>query len=317
MLDAAMVTRHQFGVDGADGMDVVGRLQQYAGVLPQISLEYEPAHKLLWITMRPEPKPVLTLPMIDSLRRVQLAIHDIWGATTDRPILFAALRSRGRVFSLGGDLDFILDCLAKNDRPALEDYARIACEAIALSREGMSGTVLTFAAVKGRVMGGGIDTARGCNTMVAEEGATFCYPEVNYNHFPIAAVPVLSRHARLAEVTEILMSGRDFGAADFAEMGIADALVPTGTSEDWIRRYADGALASHAARIGIVAACNRQHGDVAGQLAAGVLPWVRHIMTLKPIEISKLQRIATAQERLLGRLLRDASPVPASPDRVP
>lgn len=285
-------------------LDVVEFLNAEAGPFPQIELAYEADKKLLWITMRPEPKPVLTAVMIDSLRRVQLAAYECWGHDADRPIRFMALRSFNGIFSLGGDLDFILDCLAKNDRAALVDYARIACEAIALSRNGVNGTVLTFAAVRSRIMGGGVDTARGCNFVVAEEQATFSYPEVNFNHYPIAAVPVLARHIGHAAAERILLSCRDHGAAELQALGMLDAVVPAGGSEDWIRNYVSAAMHSQEARVGVIAACNRMAGDFAGQLRESMDAWVKHIFALRPTEIAKLQRIAAAQERMLARLLK-------------
>ncbi|WP_299559277.1 crotonase/enoyl-CoA hydratase family protein [Enterovirga sp.] len=283
---------------------VVAAIEGRAGQLPQVSLAYEPEHKLLWITMRPEPKPVLTLSLIESIRNVQLAVWSLWERQPDRPILFMAVRSRGRVYSLGGDLDFYLDCLARNDRAGLSHYARVASDVILMSRNGLNGSVITLSNVHARVMGGGIDSARGCNVMVAEEEATFTYPEVNYNHFPISAVPILSRHAGPIQAEKILLSGQDYTAAEFHDRGVIDALVPKGTGEDWIRRYTVGTQGTHAARVAVMAAFNAQAGDLATALDTAASAWVSHLLNLHPLEISKLQRIAAAQERMLGRLLR-------------
>jgi DSF synthase len=282
---------------------VVERIVAYAGSLPQISLEYEPDSRLLWITLRPEPKPVFTLPSIQSVLKVQHAVRDLWGTSADRPVLFLAFRGRGAVFSLGGDLDYYLDCLAANDRDGLHAYAAAAAEVIGLNRSGVDGCVITLATVHAKALGGGIDPARACNVMVAEEAASFCYPEVNYNHFPISAVPILSRHAGFIEAEKILMGGRDHTAAEFAARGVLDAVVPNGSGEDWVRAYARAALPTHSARVSVIAAINRQAGDLSAELARAVSSWVSHILTLKPLEISKLQRIAAAQERMLGRLV--------------
>lgn len=283
---------------------VIEDLKRRAGALPQISLDYEVQHKLLWITLRPEPKPVFTLPVIESVRKVQLAIAELWGTVPDRPVLFLAFRSQGRVFSLGGDLDYYLDCLANGDRAGLAAYARTAADVIEMNANGIGGSVITLATVQARAMGGGIDPARACNVMVAEENATFCYPEVNYNHFPISAVPILSRHAGPIEAERILLSGRDYTGQEFLACGVLDALVPDGTGEDWIRRYATASISSHSARVALMASFNRVSGDLGAELSSGASGWVSHIMSLKPLEISKLQRIAAAQERMLGRLLR-------------
>lgn len=293
----------QVDAPSSSGNGVVESILAAYGPLPQISLEYEAAAKLLWITLRPEPKPVFTLPSVQSVLKVQHAIRDLWGKTGDRPVLFLAFRSNGPVFSLGGDLDYYLDCLATNDRAGLHDYATTAAKVIELNRNGIEGRVITLSTVHGKALGGGIDPARACNLMIAEEKASFCYPEVNYNHFPISAVPILSRHAGFVAAEKILMSGRDYSAAEFAELGVLDAYVPNGSGENWIRNYARTALPTHGARSSVIAAVNRQAGDLAGELASAVTDWVSHILTLKPLEISKLQRIAMAQERMLGRLI--------------
>lgn len=287
----------------AAGKGVVETILGTYGPLPQISLEYEAASKLLWITLRPEPKPVFTLPAVQSVLKVQHAIRDLWGKSGDRPVLFLAFRSHGPVFSLGGDLDYYLDCLATNDRAGLNHYAETAAKVIELNRNGIEGRVITLSTVHGKALGGGIDPARACNLMVAEERASFCYPEVNYNHFPISAVPILSRHAGFVAAEKILMSGQDYSAAEFAELGVLDAYVPNGTGEDWIRNYARTALPTHSARSSVIAAVNRQAGDLAAELASAVTDWVSHILTLKPLEVSKLQRIVVAQERMMGRLV--------------
>lgn len=304
MANAVMVAERIASSTDEDRWAVVETIEKRVGFLPQVELSYEPGCRLLWITMRPEPKPVVTLPLIESIRNIQLAVWEIWGRSPERPILFMACRSRGRVYSLGGDLDFYLDCLARNDRAGLQHYADAACDVIRMSRNGLFGSVITLSNVHARIMGGAIDSARSCNIMVAEEGATFCYPEVNYNHYPIAAVPILSRHAGPVEAERILLSGRDYAAEEFERRGVADAVLPAGEGDDWIRRYCTNGQASHAARIALIAAFNRMAGDIDAELAAAGDAWVSHILTLKPLEISKLQRIAAAQERMLGRLLR-------------
>jgi len=62
---------------------------------------------------------------------------------------------------------------------------------------------VTLATVHAKALGGGIDPARACNVMIGEERASFSYPEINYNHFPISAVPILSRHTGSIEAERI------------------------------------------------------------------------------------------------------------------
>lgn len=298
--------------DGRTSPDVLDAITRWTGPLPQITLNYEPDIFTLWITLRPEPKPVFTLPLIESVGRVQEAVMGLWGDASDRPVMYLAYRSAGRIFSLGGDLDFYLDCLRANDRDGLSRYADSATSVIRLNRNGLGGRVITLTNVHGKAIGGGIDPARACNVMIAEEGATFSYPEINFNHFPISAVPVLSRHTGPVVAEKILLSGAEYSAEAFCEMGAVDAVVPSGAGDDWIRRFAKATLPSHSARVKLMSAFSEQAGDLYGPLTACAQSWADHIMSLKPVEIARLQRIAAAQERLLGRMLGDRAPAAPS-----
>ncbi len=270
--------------------------------MPQLELAYEPDLRLFWVTLRPEPKPVFTLPIITSVQKVQHSIIKIWQGSNNCPIRFFAYRGTGPLFSLGGDLDYYLDCLARNDRKGLVEYAARATEVIMFNSNGLNSIAVTLATVHAKALGGGIDPARACNVMIGEEQATFGYPEINYNHFPIAAVPILSRHTGPIEAERILLSGAEYTARAFLERGALDEVVANGRGEEAIRDYAKRCLPTHQARVALFAAFNRRAGTLGADLFEAAEAWVDHIFNLRPIEISKLQRIAHAQERMLARI---------------
>ncbi len=286
--------------------EVLGPIVAVTGVLPQVELAFEPEIRTLWITLKPEPKPVFTLQVISSGKKVQEAIVRLWGDSAECPVKFFAYRGVGPLFSLGGDLDYYLDCLAENNAEGLGDYAKQAAEVIAYNCNGLRGLAITLSTIHGKALGGGIDPARACNVMVGEEQAMFGYPEIHYNHFPISAVPILSRHVGMIQAERILTQGRDYTAAEFHDCGVLDAVVPTGSGEDWIREYARRSMPSHRARMALIAAFNRRAGNLADELTDAVDTWVKYFMQLKPIDISKLQRIAQVQERMLVKLSRTA-----------
>jgi DSF synthase len=284
--------------------EVIAAIRAASGPLPQIELSYESDIRTLWLTLKPEPKPVFTLPIITSVQKVQRSIIKLWQDSPECPIFFFAYRGTGPVFSLGGDLDYYLDCLAGNDRAGLAEYSSRAIDVISLNSNGLQGLVVTLATIHAKALGGGIDPARACNVMIGEEQASFSYPEINYNHFPISAVPILSRHTGPIEAERILLSGAEYSAQEFFERGALDALVSNGTGQDWIRNYAKRCLPTHRARVALFAAFSRRAGILDADLVESANSWVNHIMTLRPVEISKLQRIALAQERMLSRLQR-------------
>ena len=282
--------------------EIVAQLSAVADHLPQLQISYERDIRTLWVTLQPEPKPVFTLPIIQSVWKLQTAVMKMWPSGRGSPVLFIAYRGTGPIFSLGGDLDFFLSCLLSNDRQALTEYASLAAEVTRVNATGLEGLVISLASIQGKALGGGIDPARACHVMIADESASFGYPEVNYNHFPISAVPILSRRIGLIEAQRVLLSGVDYSAAEFFRIGALDAVVPDGTGEEWIRQYAGRTASSHRARISLLSNFNRRSGDLRQELAAEAGAWVDHMMTLGPQDIAKLQRIARAQKKLLSRV---------------
>lgn len=282
--------------------DVIGSIEHEAGPLPQIEVDYEPKIKTVWVTLSPQPKPVFTYDMLASVHKIQTTIWSLWGSQDkymDSPVRFLAFRGNGPFFTLGGDLDFYLDCLAKGDYSGLYEYARLSAACLAWNASSLQGSTITLATVHGKALGGGIDAPRSCNVMIAERQASFCYPEINFNHFPIAAVSILSRHVGPRAARRILDSGEKYTAEEFAAMGGLDAITPPGEGENWLRRYANDTLPIHSARLSLACAFHRQAGDLEGELEHLVRIWAESLMRLTPLQISKLQRIVQVQERMM------------------
>lgn len=285
--------------------EVIDAIRHRTGFLPEVQLDYEPDIRTLWVTIRPELKPVFTLQLLDSLVKVQSAVFALWGAPEQyhrAPVRFLAFRGTGPFFTLGGDLDFYLDCLAKNDRAALAEYARLSGEGAIWNAGGLNGLVVTLSTIHAKAIGGGIDAPRSCNVMIAEEQASFVYPEIKFNHFPITAVAVLSRRMGQQAAERLLLSGEELTARQFMEAGGLEAVVPSGTGEDWIRKYAHDALPTHAARTALFSAFNRRGGDLRSELEHLGRIWTDCMLRLTPSAISKLQRIAQTQDRMLARI---------------
>lgn len=130
--------------------EVIGAIEHEAGFLPQIELAYEASIKTVWLTICPAPKPVFTYDLLKSVTTVQRAIWSLWGALEkyqNSPVRFLAFRGKGPIFTLGGDLDFYLDCLAKGDREPLVEYARVSIEGACWNASSLRGSVITLATI--------------------------------------------------------------------------------------------------------------------------------------------------------------------------
>jgi DSF synthase len=299
------------------GDEVIGLIKEHAGELPQVELAYEPEIKTLWLTLAPEPRPVFTLDMMTSLNKVQRAVHALWGPDkyAQSPIRFVSHigKTSNPILTLGGDLEFYLECLSNSDLVSLEEYARISIENIKWNASSLRGAAITLASVHGLALGGGIDAPRSCNVMIAERRASFSYPEVKFNHFPIGAVAVLSRIIDPRKAQEILVSSKEYTADEFAQLGVLDAVVDDGEGAAWLRKYAAENLKTHRARLAIFQAFYQRSGEAfEEELDRLARRWIAHITHLTPLEISALQKIVSAQDMFLSRMFKAPAPTQAN-----
>jgi DSF synthase len=302
-------TSSPLSVPSYTGDEVVGLIKQHAGELPQVELAYEPEIKTLWITLAPEPRPVITFAMMTSLNKVQRAVHALWGPDkyAQSPIRFVShiAKANSPICTLGGDLEFYLECISKGDFASLEEYARVSIESIKWSASSLRGSAITAASVHALALGGGIDAPRSCNVMIAERRATFSYPEIKFNHFPIGAVAILSRIVGPRTAQNILASGKEYTADEFANLGVLDAVVDDGEGAASLRKYAVDNLKTHRARLALFRAFYAQSGEAfEEELNRLAKSWIEHFSRLTPLDISALQKIVSAQDMFLSRMFK-------------
>jgi len=95
------------------------------------------------------------------------------------------------------------------------------------------GSVPVVAALHGAVVGGGLELASACHIRVADESAFYALPEGTRGIFVggggSVRVPKLIGAARM---TDMMLTGRVYHAADGERIGLSQYLVPTGTALD-------------------------------------------------------------------------------------
>jgi (methylthio)acryloyl-CoA hydratase len=93
------------------------------------------------------------------------------------------------------------------------------------------GTVPVIAALHGAVVGGGLELASACHIRVADETTFYALPEGTRGIFVggggSVRVPKLIGAARM---TDMMLTGRVYNAADGERIGLAQYLVPNGTA---------------------------------------------------------------------------------------
>ncbi len=86
----------------------------------------------------------------------------------------------------------------------------------------------SIAAVGGAARGGGMTLAISCDVILAGQGATFGYPEINIGVLPAIHFAHLPRIAGRHRAFELLFSGRSFDAQEAFDLGLVSKIVPDG-----------------------------------------------------------------------------------------
>jgi DSF synthase len=222
-----------------------------------------------------------------------------------RRLQHLVLASDADAFNLGGDLDVFSALIRARDAEGLLRYARSCIDGVHRFDRGLNGNFRTIALLQGDALGGGLEMALSCHTIVAEEGVGMGLPEVLFGLFPgMGAYNFLSRRVSPQLAERIILEGRVYTAEEMHAMGVVDILVPRGQGEqavnDLIRqqqRIPHSCLAMNAVR-GISHAVSYQ------ELLDITKVWVEAALALDEKSLRTMDRLVKAQTRRSGQTAR-------------
>ncbi|MGZ5269405.1 MAG: crotonase/enoyl-CoA hydratase family protein [Ramlibacter sp.] len=150
-----------------------------------------------------------------------LAIRDAFMAFPDS-VRAAVVAGEGEHFCAGLDLSEI------RERDAGEGMHHSRMWHAAL-QEVQYGRVPVIAALHGAVVGGGLELAAACHIRVADESAFYALPEGSRGIFVGGGGSVrIPRLVGVARMTDMMLTGRVYDAAEGERAGFAQYLVPRG-----------------------------------------------------------------------------------------
>ncbi len=202
----------------------------------------------------------------DREERLNSLTFEVYRELTDT---FAALRSRsevravvitgrGRGFCSGGDVEEIIGELFKRDMAGLLDFTRMTCDLIRNIRT-LEKPVI--ASLNGTVAGAGAVIALACDLRIASERAkiAFLFTKVGLAGADMGAAYLLPRVVGLSKATEMLYTGDFVSAADAAQIGLYNRVVPAEELESETMRWAERLASGPAFALGMTkAALNRE-----------------------------------------------------------
>ena len=184
-----------------------------ARTYPTIRVESEPDGNTHWMYMHAEAAPG-TRPCFHSQM-----LDDVLGFL-DSATLHPSQRQGGKLrhlvvasaasaFNLGGDLELFARLIRAGDRERLLSYASRCVNGVHQLSTGLGGDVRTIALVQGDALGGGLEIALSCHTIVAEEGVDMGLPEVLFGLFPgMGAYSFLCKRVAPQLAEKIILDGQ-------------------------------------------------------------------------------------------------------------
>ncbi len=171
---------------------------------------------------------VLTLNRPEKLNALNNDLLNAIVDTLDRIELDSALRAvvitgAGRTFSAGADIAAFQPHIQAGPLEAVTHFMRPGHR---MTRRVEDFSKPVIAAVNGLAYGGGCELVESCHIAIAAEGAMFSKAEINIGIIPtFGGTQRLPRNVGRKAALELILSGREFGAAEAARLGLINRVV--------------------------------------------------------------------------------------------
>lgn len=206
--------------------------------------------------------------------------------------------SQADAFNLGGDLNLFARLIRENNRDLLLSYARRCVDGVYALNHGLGGDVRTIALLQGDALGGGLEIALSCHTIVAEEGVEMGLPEVLFGLFPgMGAYSFLCKRVAPQLAEKIILDGQLYSSEEMYRMGVVDVLVPKGQGEAAVQDLVHRQQRASHAHLALNACRNLAQPVKYDELMAITEVWVDTALTLGERSLKMMDRIVKAQER--------------------
>ena len=273
-----------------------------ARTYPTIRVESEPDGNTHWMYMHAEAAPG-TRPCFHSQM-----LDDVLGfldSATLHPSQRQASKLRHLVvasaapaFNLGGDLELFARLIRAGDREQLLSYASRCVDGVHQLNTGLGGDVRTIALVQGDALGGGLEIALSCHTIVAEEGVDMGLPEVLFGLFPgMGAYSFLCKRVAPQLAEKIILDGTIYSSDELHRMGVVDVLAPKGQGVAVVQELIARQQRASQAHLALNACRNLAQPVRHDELMRITEVWVDSALGLGDKSLKMMERIVRAQER--------------------
>ena len=285
-------------------MSMIERLHRTRS-FPTMRVESDPSGSAHWLYMHSDiargVRPCFRTALMDDMWSFLTSITLREAQRQPGQLRHVVLASDADAFNLGGDLELFSRLIRDGNREHLLAYARRCIDGVHHLHASLGGDVRTIALVQGDALGGGMELALACHTIVAEEGVGMGLPEVLFGLFPgMGAYSFLCKRVPPQLAEKIILDGNIHSSEELHRMGIVDILVPKGEGEAAVQeliRQQQRAPHAHLALNAVRAIAQPVGYD---ELMGITEVWVDSALALGDRSLRTMDRIVRAQSRRAG-----------------
>ena len=285
-------------------MSMIERLHRTRS-FPTMRVESDPSGSAHWLYMHSDiargVRPCFRTALMDDMWSFLTSITLREAQRQPGQLRHVVLASDADAFNLGGDLELFSRLIRDGNREHLLAYARRCIDGVHHLHASLGGDVRTIALVQGDALGGGMELALACHTIVAEEGVGMGLPEVLFGLFPgMGAYSFLCKRVSPQLAEKIILDGTIHSSEELHRMGIVDILVPKGEGEAAVQeliRQQQRAPHAHLALNAVRAIAQPVGYD---ELMGITEVWVDSALALGDRSLRTMDRIVRAQSRRAG-----------------
>lgn len=264
-----------------------------------VRFEYLADRKTAIIILSPKPRACVTRKVLDGVHTALAWIREANAGNGDRVRHVILTSNTPGIFSLGGDLDHFADCIRRGDRETMLKYALDCVHMGHAFNTGFEGTISTTSVVKGMALGGGLEGAACCQTIICEEGSTLQLPEIKFGMFPgMGAISYLTRRAPAQDVRRMVETGEAIDLDAALRIGMIDDLAPNGAGMAAAHQRNDRLSQGFHARMATRYALALAQGPSLQELETIARSWVDVAFKVDPRDIKLMHRLVGSQFRL-------------------
>jgi DSF synthase len=269
----------------------------------QLDLRYDPDNKAVWGILKNSGRPCMSLELLKELESAQRIIakyakQGYEEGDGNRLLYQIIVSDRPGVFSLGGDLAYFLELIRTGNRDALYEYAKLCIDVGHPSAVSYEIPFTTIALAEGETLGGGFEAALSANVLIAEQSATFGFPEITFGMFPgMGAFSFLARRLAPIEAKRIITSGKVFSAEELHEMGVVDVLVKDGNGRQAVKDIIKQRRFTYTGHQGLDIVVDQFNPLTYEELSGSIDIWVDTAMQVSEKNLRLMEYLLRAQER--------------------